>query len=259
MKKSPSIYLAAALLIAGTATQASVMSNGSFTFNFGNANPNVGFDPTFSPGFQASISSFPPSTIEATSPYVAGVEDYSGSSGASSYSVQPDFDTANVTWDLKAQATVPGGRRTSSFGYNPLITVGGDTLEFSIGYDVHRSGDSSQDYTIAQVQVLVGYGSGLYASDWVQLYDGFYPVALEFRDYDAPAADRSGAMGFGTYTKNSGTPDWIVRLQIVATASDYLPQDTPPTPPPGVPEPTTFALMSLGLAGIGFARKKKQI
>ncbi len=255
MRRLLVLCFGSAFIFAWYPGNASVISNGSFTFDYGGATPTVAPDPGFFPPWgKASIFSMPPPSTDSQSIFLPPLEDYNGSFGGSSYSVQPDFDTAGIVWDLEAQSTTPGGRRSSNYSLNPLVTLSGDTLNFSITYDVDAAGDSSFDFTVAQVQVLIGYGTRIFGPDWVPVIDEFSPPAVEFRGFDTSVVDETGVRAYGDLTKPVDSPNWIIRMQIIATASDFLPEDSPP---PAVPEPSTLLLMGLGLAGLGFVRQRR--
>ena len=250
--------IAIVLAVAITAPSHAVVTvQGGFTFDYGQATPVMSNDPSSVESM--SIASSPPFanfpiTQEVTVNTVPDQFHYEGSFGGSFFDVTEDPATGSLSWDLRAESTVAGVRRGSSFLFSPVATVPGQDLDFTVAYDVEGMSDSNLDLVRAgELKLLIGYGSALFSPDFVTVIDEFPISALDFRAFDIAVVDEVGTKDYNL-TKPTGTPDWIIRMQISASASDYSEADT------GgggiVPEPTMSWLCFIGLGSLMMRRRR---
>ncbi len=144
---------------------------------------------------------------------------------------------------------------TASLDGGAIDTSGAPTTILSISSNDGRNGPAYTDFTIASLgDGLVSFDWSYSTIDWGVDYDNFGYIlngAYTQLSYDAPSSGSASfivlagdVFGFRSYSSDTlfGSSTTVI--------SNF-------SAPSAVPEPASIALLSLGLAGIGFSRKKK--
>lgn len=167
-------------------------------------------------------------------------------------------------------ANVATGAYTESF--NGLTDTDGSFGSGAFSYtvsapgSVYASGDfigTNQEGEALTITFTSGNVTALGANFFaVNLSDAFQAVAMSVTLSDGTVASFSPASVSASY--RGFTSDLAITSLVIASPGtslyaglDNLTVGTTITSVPAVPEPTTWALMALGLAGIGFAARRK--
>jgi len=186
---------------------------------------------------------------------IAAVACFGISGVASATTITLDFDTATTGLNIVGSPlTTSAGTITASASGSSsiLLSTGGGFSGNGLRHNEDSDGDYAQlafDFDVSSVTFLfAGFQSGAFLGE---VLDSSFSVLDSFADSDTNADLPGGPvtlLGSGIrYFRFSDSPfggsfSGVDDVEIVTAA---------------IPEPATLALMGLGLAGIGFSRKKK--
>ncbi|MCW8928838.1 MAG: PEP-CTERM sorting domain-containing protein [Gammaproteobacteria bacterium] len=189
------------------------------------------------------------------------------SNGSSTVSGSYDSSSATQSFSFEANSSVPSSSNMGTVSVDLFASTfyTGTLSSFSYAYDFLGTKDTVSDLLWLTIQMEIAYLDS--NNNWVNVYSDYTPhdyapgldgsqiwrtKMVRLRDQTNTGINTSGIVDFGDFS-SYGVQRWALRYDFMGGGRDTEGEDQNPA---SIPEPATIALMSLGLVGIGYRRKK---